>query len=137
VSQRRRRPRPPRTLDVRADGDEAARRFFFDLESPRRSHRGEALARQVQEAVSLALAASTQDPRLDGAFVVGAEAGAGGGVLVVVALGPAADGPALEDARAALLEMKPFLRSEVAHEIHRKRVPDLSFRVVADLGEEG
>jgi hypothetical protein len=91
----------------------------------------------VQEAVSLALAGSTQDPRLDGAFVVGAETGAGGGVLVIVALGRAADGPALESARAALLDMKPFLRSEVACEIHRKRVPDLAFRVVTDLGEEG
>lgn len=37
---------------------------------------------------------------------------------------------------AALAKAKPRLRAEVASEITRKRVPDLSFRIVVDGGGE-
>jgi ribosome-binding factor A len=111
--------------------DEA--RFFFDLESARPDHRVHSLCRQAQEAVSLAFAEAVADVRLDGAWVASVDPAPGPGhLLVSVVLPPGADGDAVDAAWAALREMTPWVRSEVARAIHRKRVPELSFRVVVE-----
>jgi ribosome-binding factor A len=127
----RRRPRPLRTDGVRLDADEA--RFFFDLESAHPDHRVHALCRQALEAVSLALAGADLDERLDRSWVVSVDPAPGAGrLLVSVALPAGSTGTAVEGALQALVEKRPWLRSELARAIHRKRVPDLAFRVVMD-----
>ena len=53
-------------------------------------------------------------------------------LLVTVVAPPQATTEAIEAAFAALAELKPALRAEVARAIHRKRVPDLAFRVAVE-----
>lgn len=127
---RRRRPRPPRTGEVSADD---AERFFFDLDSVRPDHRVRSLCRQAQEAVFLAMAEIGFDSRLDGTYVASVDPAPGPArLLVTVVVPPEATADAIEAAFAALAELKPALRGEVARAIHRKRVPDLAFRVAVD-----
>ena len=127
----RRRPRPPRRNGVRLEADEA--RFFFDLESVRPDHRVRSLCRQALEAVSLALADADLDERLEGAWTVSVDPAPGPErLLVSVALPSGSSGTRAEGALQALMEKKAWLRSELAQAIHRKRVPDLAFRVVMD-----
>jgi ribosome-binding factor A len=128
---KRRRPRPPRRDGVRLEPDEA--RFFFDLESVRPDHRVRSLCRQALEAVSLALADADLDERLDGAWVVSVDPAPGPErLLVSLALPGGSTGTEAEGALQALVEKRPWLRWELARAIHRKRVPDLAFRVVMD-----
>jgi ribosome-binding factor A len=128
---KRRRPAPPRTDEVCPDKEEA--RFFFDLESVRPDHRVRSLCRQAQEAVLLALGDAKPDPRLDGAWVLSVDPAPGPERLLVSIVLAGRDGEEdIEAALAALVEMKPWLRSEVARAIHRKRVPDLAFRVMPE-----
>jgi ribosome-binding factor A len=127
----RRRPAPPQTDEV-CPSDEAAH-LFFDLECAHPDHRAGSLCRQAQEAVTLALGDAAPDSRLDGAWVVSVDPAPGPDrLLVSVALAGRAGENDLEAALAALVEMKPWLRSEVARAIHRKRVPDLAFRVMPE-----
>jgi hypothetical protein len=127
---KRRRPRPPQTDEVCPD-DEA--RFFFDLEAVRPDHRARSLCRQAQEAVSLAFAETAHETRLEGAWVASVDPAPGPGrLLVSVVLPKGVDSTAIEDALAALAEMAPWVRSEVTRAIHRKRAPELAFRIVAD-----
>jgi len=141
---RRRRPRPPQTGEVSSHDD--AERFFFDLESVRPDHRVRSLCRQAQEAVLLAMAEVGLDSRLDGTFVASVDPAPGPErLLVTVVAPPQATTEAIEAAFAALAELRPALRAEVARAIHRKRVPDLAFRVAVEaatvpppvVGEDG
>jgi ribosome-binding factor A len=110
-----------------------ASRFFFDLESARPDHRIGSLCRQVQEAVSLALAEAADDARLDGVWVASVVPAAGAGRLLVTLVAPRDAGlDQIAAAAAALEEIKPRLRFEVGNAIHRKRVPDLVLHVVAE-----
>jgi ribosome-binding factor A len=115
-----------------------AERFFFDLESVRPDHRARSLCRQAQEAVVLAMAEIGLDSRLDGTWVASVDPAPGPErLLVTVVIAPEATAEAIEAAFAALSELKPALRSEVARAIHRKRVPDLAFRVAVEgVGNE-
>ena len=130
---RRRRPRSPHSEEVCLEADEAS--LFFDLESPRSDHRDRSLCRQAQEALVLAFAEATTDSRLDGAWVASVDPAPGGRLLVSVVLPRGSSAGAFEAAFAALGEMKPWLRAEVARAICRKRVPDLAFRVVSEEEE--
>jgi len=130
---RRRRPRPPQTGEVSAHDD--AERFFFDLESVRPDHRVRSLCRQAQEAVLLAMAEIGLDSRLDGTWVASVDPAPGPErLLVTVVIAPDANAEVIEETFAALAEIKPALRAEVARAIHRKRCPDLAFRVTVDGG---
>jgi ribosome-binding factor A len=103
------------------------------LDAPRLDRRARSLCRQAQEAVTLALADAAPDPRLDGAWVAAVDPSpTPARLLVTVVLPPHAGDDEIEAAFFALGEMKPWLRSEVARAIHRKRAPELSFRVVRD-----
>ena len=84
------------------------------------------LCRQVAEALSCALATAVDD-RLWSLSVLAVEPLCGTSHLRVVLA--AGDGDASADERA-LEGARGYLRSEVAQEIHRKRVPDLHFVVV-------
>ena len=128
---KRRRPKPPRMDEVCPGGDEE--RFFFDLESVRPDYRGRSLCRQAQEAVALALADVDGDERLDGAWVSSVDPAPGAErLLVSVVLPTKARAAEAEAALAALVAMKPWLRAEVGRAVHRKRVPELAFRIVLE-----
>lgn len=106
--------------------------LFFDLESPRPRHRERALCRQAQEALVLALAQETSDPRLDGAWVASVDPAPGRRLLVSLVLPSGAGIAGIEAAFVALGDKKPWLRAEVARAVHRKRAPDLAFRVLLE-----
>ena len=113
--------------------EEEAERFFFDLEKERPDFRARSLCRQAQEAVLLAMAEAAFDPRLDGAWVASVDPAPGPERLMVTVVLPAhSTVSGMEAALAALGERKGYLRAEIAQAIHRKRVPDLAFRVVLE-----
>lgn len=81
----------------------------------------------------LAMAEREADVRLDGAWVAAVDPAPGPGrLLVTVVLPLRASAAEMEEALAALVEQRAALRAEVARAIHRKRVPDLAFRVVLE-----
>ncbi len=90
----------------------------------------ERLCAQVEQAVSLALGGS-EDERLRDLTVESVEP-APDGTRLLVSVVPAggASLDELDDLYAALGRARGWLRQQVAAEIHRKRTPDLSFRVL-------
>jgi ribosome-binding factor A len=100
------------------------------------------LCRQVQRALSLALAGECGDELLRDAFVEDVEPLGGAGQLLVRVTVPPNAGAAPGEVLARLAALAPRLRAVVAGEICRKRVPVLSFVVVpastpAAAGEGG
>lgn len=90
------------------------------------------LCRQTLEAVSLAFL-DVDDPRLDGAWVLSVDPVLGPARLDVCVVLPQAVGrEGVEAARSAVAEKAPWLRSEVARSINRKRAPELASRIVLD-----
>lgn len=91
------------------------------------------LCRQVQEAVSEALAGIDDDVLLD-VWVCSVEPAPDAGRLAILVEAPRRISP--EEVLARLDKFAGFLRSEVASAITRKRVPTLTFRVIV-AGAEG
>jgi ribosome-binding factor A len=91
------------------------------------------LCRQVQEAVSEALAAVEDDVLLD-VWVTAVEPSPDAGRLAVIIEAPSGTSP--DDVLARLEKIGGYLRAEVASAITRKRVPTLTFRVFVSPGEE-
>jgi ribosome-binding factor A len=88
------------------------------------------LCAQVEQVVSLSLGGS-EDERLRSLVVHSVHAAGDGSRLVVsVAAGAEVSLDELDEIYAALLRAGPWLRRQVAAEIHRKRTPDLSFQVL-------
>lgn len=107
---------------------------FFGAAGDRKLERKERqLCRQVQEAVSEALAAVEDDVLLD-VWVTNVEPAPDAGRLAVFV--QAGRGAALEEVEARLEKVAGYLRTEVAGSISRKRVPTLTFRVLPP-DEEG
>ena len=124
-------PAPADALFERAllGGDESDDRKF----DPRQDRKTLQLCRQVQRALSLALAGECGDDVLRDAMVDGVEPlGGPGQLLVRVTMPPTSDAPpGVVSARLAALA--PRLRAAVAGEICRKRVPMLSFVVMPSV----
>jgi ribosome-binding factor A len=108
---------------------------FFGTTADRKLERKERqLCRQVQEAVSEALAGIEDDVLLD-IWVSAVEPAPDAGRLAIVVEAPSRVSP--DEVLARLDKFSGFLRAEVASAITRKRVPTLTFRVlVMDTGEE-
>lgn len=87
------------------------------------------LCRQVQRALSLALAGEFAAGALGDLFVVGVSAAGGSGRLVVHVAVPV--GSAVTTVLGELRERAPQLRAVVAGFISRKRAPELSFVAVS------
>ena len=87
------------------------------------------LCRQVQEAVSEALAAIDDEVLLD-LWVVDVREAPGAGRLIVMVAG--AKSVASDEVRARLERVAGHLRAEVASAITRKRVPTLAFELAPD-----
>ena len=95
---------------------------FSDRQVDRKARQ---LCRQVQRALSLALADRQADDGLSDVFVQDVSPAPDGGHLLVHVVVPA--DRAVADALGALRRDLPRLRSEVAMAITRKRAPELSF----------
>lgn len=111
---------------------------------PRTDRKTLQLCRQVQRALSMALAECGDDLLLD-AYVESVESMGGPGQLLVRVIMPAGASAAPVEVMARLDSHAPRLRALLASQICRKRVPTLSFLVVPaaspdalpDLGQEG
>jgi ribosome-binding factor A len=93
---------------------------------PRGRHKDLQICRQVFDALSLALA-EVDDPLIDQLALLSVEPAPNAGRVLVTFTAPTtidADG-ALERIRA----LEPELRQEVAAEVHRRRTPELAFRI--------
>ncbi len=108
---------------------------LFGITADRKLERKERqLCRQVQEAVSEALAGIEDDVLLD-VWVSAVEPAPDAGRLAIVVEAPSRVSP--DEVLARLDKFAGLLRAEVASAITRKRVPTLTFRVlVSDIGEE-
>ncbi len=115
--------------DPRFDDGVPARRDFRDL-SPQAAHGGRKtlqLCAQVRRALELALVGVCADPVLQDLMVLDVRPAPDASRLeVVLQLPPDAD-PA--DCQRRLDRARPLLVDEVAHSIHRRKVPDLAFRL--------
>jgi ribosome-binding factor A len=88
---------------------------------------------QVAEAIALALATAS-DPHLRELGVVSVTPGQGASALRVTLAAPA-DEADLATLQARLQRAAGYLRGEVATSVHRRRVPDLTYLLVAAVGE--
>jgi len=101
-----------------------------EASSNRKDRKVAQLCAQVAEVVSLALGDS-EDERLQQLVVDSVVAGPDGTRLVVrVVPGRQADIEEMELVYAALERARPWLKQQVAAEIHRKRAPELAFQVL-------
>ena len=94
-----------------------------------RGHKDRQVCRQVADAVGWFLA-EADDPVLAELLVVQVDP-APTAARVLVTLAPAMAGVDRDLALARLHEARDELREEVAAEVHRKRAPELTFRIVA------
>jgi len=108
---------------------------LFGITADRKLERKERqLCRQVHEAVSEALAGIEDDVLLD-VWVSAVEPAPDAGRLAIIVEAPSRVSP--DDVLGRLDKFAGLLRAEVASAITRKRVPTLTFRVLAaDAGEE-
>jgi len=93
------------------------------------------LCRQVEETLSLALAGECGDEVLSDLVVESVvPAPDPSRLLVTVAPGPGAEPRDPLVVLERLGRAKGFFRSEVAAVLHRKKVPDLAFRLLPEVG---
>jgi ribosome-binding factor A len=100
---------------------------FFGAADRKAQRKERQLCRQVQEAVSIALAGLDDSVLLD-AWVMDVEPSPDAGRLAVLVQAPR--DASLEDVAARLEKVTGYLRAEVAFAITRKRAPTLTFRVL-------
>ena len=98
--------------------------------NPRQDRKTLQLCRQVQRAIVMALGGECADELLIDAYVESVEPLGGPSQLLVRVVVPAEAGPSPAEVTARLAALTPGLRTVVAAEICRKRVPALSFIVV-------
>jgi ribosome-binding factor A len=108
--------------------------LFGTAEGRRLERKERQLCRQVQEAVSEALAGIEDDVLLD-VWVSAVEPAPDAGRLAIIVEAPSRVSP--DDVLARLDKIAGFLRAEVAGAITRKRVPTLTFRVLVSEAEGG
>jgi ribosome-binding factor A len=90
------------------------------------NHKDLQVCRQVHDALSLALA-EVDDPVIDQLALISVEPAPNAGRVLVTFAAP--DGVDPDDALERIRELGPELREEVAAEVHRRRAPELVFRI--------
>lgn len=107
-------------------------RTFFDRRNHDRSrnHKARMLSSQVAECLQLVFDNALHDPDLQDVHLHGVEPGSDAGTLRVTVV--VADPNDVVRVRNALGRAAGRLRSEVARAVHRRRVPQLLFRVVPE-----
>ncbi len=94
--------------------------------------RSQQYCKAVWRALDAGLASACGDPRLKSLAILSVEPLPGGSKLIVVVSAPVADRAELSALEQALQKASGLLRSVVASDIHRKRAPHLTFRVVPE-----
>lgn len=123
----------PRPSDVVGPDDGIDPRVLFRPESRRRDDRSvRRLCSQVRETLTYALA-ECRDELLQSLYVLAVEPAPDAARLAVTVC--VSSGPELDPARQKLALATALLRVEVAASVHRRRAPELVFRVV--LAGEG
>ncbi|MCC6811861.1 MAG: ribosome-binding factor A [Deltaproteobacteria bacterium] len=109
--------------------DSLTEKYFGDRESRGASHRAEQLAAQIERALQWVFGGELADQRLHDAFIdsVRPAPDASRFEVIVIVRSP----EAIEGTRDALRAAAPYLRSQVARGIHRKRVPELAYVCLA------
>lgn len=103
---------------------------FRQSEQRRAQRKALQLAQQVERALYWALGTSCDDPVLQSLNVASVEPSPKGGPMFVTLV--AGEGVDAADAMRRLNRAYGLLRSEVAREIHRRKVPELTFRVLEE-----
>lgn len=113
----------------------SANLYFGDETNARHRRKDAQLCAQIADALSLALAESS-DPALYGLWVMEVESAPHGGHVRVLL--QAQRGDALDEVQAKVEARHGYLRQQVGEAIHRKKVPSLSFVVLPahDASEE-
>jgi hypothetical protein len=121
---------------VYPDDEANPSRFFAGADRSRKGNwKARQLCKQVERAVTIALAGECESAVLVGATVAAVEPAPDAGRLrVSIVLAPGKDADGLTEGRSALARSQAAIRAEVARWIHRKRVPEIVFDV--RLGEE-
>jgi hypothetical protein len=94
-------------------------------------HKDRQVCRQVADAVGWYLA-DVDDPLLSGLLVIDAVP-APSAARVMVILAPASGEVDAAEAQRRLADVKDDVREEVANEVHRRRAPEVVFRVEGRL----
>jgi len=130
---KRERRDSPLPCDAVGPDDLIDPKLLFRPSPHRRDDRGaRRLCSQVRETLTYALAGSCRDEVLQSLYVADVEPAPDATRLAVTLVVP--DPTQIETARARLALVAALLRSEVAASIHRRRAPELVFRV-APAGE--
>ena len=128
-NKRGRRPTPPSDVAAESGPDDGIDPKLLFRAPPRRDDRHvRRLCSQVRETLTYALAGSCRDEVLQSLHVSDVEPAPDATRLAVTLVAP--DPAQVETARARLALVAALLRSEVAASIHRRRAPELVFRVV-------
>jgi ribosome-binding factor A len=127
---------PQSAQSLPGDVDPAA---LFGAAMPAQARRKlDQLSRQVEERLALVLGGEIDDPHVSALTLLGVEPEPGSGNLVVVlALPVGAGGGEAQLVMRRLDALRPYLRSEIAGAIHRKRTPNLVFRLVPAPTDRG
>jgi ribosome-binding factor A len=105
------------------------------ISKSRTNHKDAQLCSQVEEVIGLSLG-SARDSRLHQLSVHSVTSYANGARLTIFVLPTTPiDIDALDEVMQALEGAKPWLREQVAEEIHRKRCPDLAFMLLMTEGQ--
>jgi ribosome-binding factor A len=89
-------------------------------------HKDLQVCRQVFDALSLALA-EIDDPLIEQLALISVDPAPNAGRVLVTFAAP--DGADTDAALERIRELAPELREEVAAEVHRRRAPELTFRI--------
>jgi ribosome-binding factor A len=119
-------------LDDAPRWEERADELFGARASSRRrsaAHKDEQLCAQVFQILTYAMA-DLADERLRGATVVAVAMAPDGRRLLVTVVSDDARPASVDELREQLQRSQGRLRAEIASGIHRKRTPELGFRVV-------
>jgi ribosome-binding factor A len=132
-----RRRKPRRGGDVWPGQDQGPEQYFGEPDRARkRNWKTEQLCKQVERAVALVIGEWADDVLL-GAAVAAAEPWPDAARLrITVVLASGRTSEHAQDAHKALTHAAGRLRAEIAHSIHRKRVPEIAFQVMLASREE-
>jgi ribosome-binding factor A len=128
---------PPLSGDLHSDDGVDPREFFGGSSRKPDRRKGLQLCAQVARTLDLVLSGGCGDPILGDLQVVSVTvnqtrgASGSGCLLVTLEMRGAASPERVQEALGRLAQARGMLRSEVAASISRKRVPELTFRVLA------
>ncbi len=125
---RKRLSKPP-CAEMR-EGDGIDPRFMKkNYDSSKQNYQNQRLCKQIEKTLTLIFSGCLYDSRFDGLFVDSVTPEPDMATLMVTVIPLNDPQPDPHRIKLFLESVKGYLRSEVAHEISRKKMPDLKFRI--------